>query len=80
MTTTETRPHERYGFAYYLCYALSVAKEIDDVELVTYKDVSSYKDSSKWIKAMKKERRSVDKNKTCVLVDKLKHQKLVGYK
>ena len=75
-----TRPPERYGFADIMSYALTVAKELNEMEPINYKEAMTDKNSSKWIEAMQEEMESLLKNQTWILIDKPSNQKLVGCK
>nr|GEY42159.1 retrotransposon protein, putative, Ty1-copia subclass [Tanacetum cinerariifolium] len=61
-------------------YAFTAAEEEDTHEPLTYQEVISYEDSSKWKATMKEEMDSFRKNKTWELVDHQARQKLVTCK
>ena len=60
----ETKPPLRFGFSYFVSYALYLAQEIENKEPQTYKEAISCKDSLDWIKAKKTEMNSLLKNQT----------------
>lgn len=64
----------RFGYAELITYALSVTSEKDLSEPDNYKETISCEQSKQWIKEIK----YLGKNKTWILMDKPKNQKLVG--
>lgn len=65
----------RFGYAELIAYAQSVTSEKDLSEPDNYKETISCEQSKQWIKEIK----YLGKNKTWILVDKPKNQKLVEY-
>jgi len=63
------KPPKRYGHADIICYALSVAEEIQNSEPKTWREAIESKDSQLWLQAMSEEMESLRKNKTWILVD-----------
>ena len=74
------KPPKRYGRADIICYALSVAEEIQNSEPKTWREAIESEDSQLWLQAMSEEMESLRKNKTWILVDQPKKQKVVGCK
>ena len=74
------KPPKRYGHADIICYALSVAEEIQNSEPKTWREAIESEDSQLWLQAMSEEMESLRKNKTWILVDQPKKQKVVGCK
>ncbi|PON85525.1 hypothetical protein TorRG33x02_186740 [Trema orientale] len=69
-TRRQIRAPDRYGFAEYISFALTVARDIEGVEPMSYKETLSDKNSFKWVEAMNDEMESLKKNQTWVLVEK----------
>lgn len=61
-------------------FALSVAKDIEAQDPITYNEAISSNESAEWIAAMSEEIESLHKNQTWELVKRPKRQKLVGCK
>lgn len=68
----------RFGYADITAYALFVTSEKDQIEPENYKEAISCKHRKQWVEATEKEIKSLDKNKTWIMVGKHKNQKLVG--
>lgn len=68
----------RYGYADMVAWALICAEEIEFDEPRTYNEALKSKESKKWIKVMEEEFDSLVKNKTWILVDKVKNQRVVS--
>ena len=71
------KPPKRYGHADIICYALSVAEEIQNSEPKTWREAIESEDSQLWLQAMSEEMESLRKNKTWILVDQPKKQRAV---
>ena len=63
------KPPKRYGHADIICYALSVAEEIQNSKPKTWREAIESEDSRLWLQAMSEEMKSLRKNKTWILVD-----------
>nr|GEY15810.1 copia LTR rider [Tanacetum cinerariifolium] len=72
------RAPSRFGFEDYVVYALQVVEDVESLELDTYREAITSKDSDMWIMAMGEEIESLHKNKTWELVQLLERRK-VGY-
>ena len=68
---------ERYGYADLVSYALLTSEDLDDSKPKSYKEAMGSKDKKQWAQAMKEEMESLDKNNTCVLVDKTKVDNII---
>ncbi|GJW21741.1 retrovirus-related pol polyprotein from transposon TNT 1-94 [Tanacetum coccineum] len=85
-TIVHDRPHRnekcpsRFGFEDYVAYALQVVKEVKSIELTTYREAITSKDSDMWITATGEEIESLHKNKTWELVQLPERRKVVGCK
>nr|GEW94271.1 retrotransposon protein, putative, Ty1-copia subclass [Tanacetum cinerariifolium] len=77
---TRTKPLRFRDESNMAAYTFVAAKEEDTHKPLTYQEVVSYKDSSKWKAAMKEEMDSLRKNKTWELVDHPVGQKLMSCK
>nr|KYP63308.1 Retrovirus-related Pol polyprotein from transposon TNT 1-94 [Cajanus cajan] len=80
----ERRAHkapQRYGHADLVSFAFTVGLDLEDHdEPKSYSEAMRSKDKNSWLKAMKEEMGSLEKNQTWILVDKPKEQKIVGSK
>ena len=74
------KPPKRYGHADIICYVLSVAEEIQISKPKTWREAIESEDSQLWLQAMNEEMKSLRKNKTWILMDQPKKQKVVGCK
>nr|GEV17025.1 hypothetical protein [Tanacetum cinerariifolium] len=63
-----TKAPSRYGFKDYVAYALQVAEEVESLELVTYREAITSKESDMLSRAMCEKIESVHKNNTWELV------------
>lgn len=73
-------PRSRFGNTDMIYYALSVAEIVEYQEPSSYREAVTCDDSEQWIIAMREELEYLEKNKTWVLVDRPKTQKLIGCK
>lgn len=73
-------PPERFGYAELIHYALTVADELQESEPSNYKEAMSSTRNKEWLEAMTEELRSLEKNRTWILVDPPKNQKIIGCK
>jgi len=71
------KPPKRYGHADIICYALSVAEEIQNTKPKTWREAIKSEDNQLWLQAMSEEMESLRKNKTWILVDQPKKQRAV---
>lgn len=69
----------RFGYADVIVFALTMAEEIGE-EPRSYHEVVSSAESRFWQLAMAEEMESLIKNKTWILVDRPKNQKVVSCK
>ena len=76
----QIRAPTRYSHAEIVSFALSVAEETKNEEPQSYREAVSRSDKNKWLKALKEEMDSLEKNETWQLVERPKQQKLVGCK
>lgn len=60
----------RYSHVEIASFALNIAEETENTEPQSYKEAAVRVNRSKWLKAMKEEMDSLEKNKTWELVDK----------
>ena len=60
----------RYSHVEIASFALNIAEETENTEPQSYKEAVVRVNRSKWLKAMKEEMDSLEKNKTWELVDK----------
>ena len=79
-TRREIRAPQRHCYADLIAYAFLVVKDLRFDEPSSYKEEISCKDANLWKVAMQKEMKSLNKNKTWILVDKPKDGKMVGCK
>ena len=70
----------RYAQADLITYALNIGEEIEHEEPATFQEACNSNESSYWLKAMKEEMISLEKNKTWKLVNKSPGQKIIGCK
>ncbi|KAH9717205.1 hypothetical protein KPL71_021739 [Citrus sinensis] len=74
------RPPKRYAVADLIAYALTTAKEVNEEEPRTYKEVMNSRDKLKWKKAMDEEIESLMKNETWKLIVRPEKMKTVSCK
>src|SRR4030065_1271202 len=70
----------RYGYVDLVSYALNAAEELQDSDPRTFKDALESKDGKFWLKAVKEEISSLEKNHTWELVKLPKTHRVVGCK
>ena len=76
----QIRAPSRYAQAEVVSFTLNVDEEIGVLEPQSYKEAMTRSDKENWLRAMDEEMRSLEKNKTWILVEKPRQQKLVGSK
>lgn len=74
------RPLQKYAQANLIAFALTVAKELDEVELATYQEVLKGNERQLWHHAMVEKMKLLIKNKTWTLVDRPRNKKIVSCK
>ena len=76
----QTRPLSRYAHAEVIAFALNIGDSLELEEPLTYKEACSSKNRSSWMKAMREEMNSLQKNDTWTLVKRPTDQKVIGCK
>ncbi|XP_052185243.1 uncharacterized protein LOC127796879 [Diospyros lotus] len=76
----EIKPPTRYAHADIIAYALNIGDSIEHEEPVSYQEACSSNYKTNWLKAIKEEMESLQKNKTWIVVNKPKDQKVIGCK
>ena len=71
-------PPRRYGQVDLIYFALTVAEEIQAIEPINFREALNHKKSEEWITTMEEEMLSLEKNKTWILVDLPRNQRVVG--
>lgn len=74
------KPTQKFEYAYIIAYALAITKELNELDLSSYKEAISRPDKKLRIQAMKNEMSSLLKNNTWDVVDRPLNQKLIGFK
>ena len=64
MIRSEIKPPTRYTHIDVIAYTLNIGDSIEHDEPVSYQDAYSSKDKANWLKAMKEEMESLEKNNT----------------
>lgn len=64
----ESRPPRRFGYAYFIAYALTAAEEVDCSEPTSYQEAMNCKDVVMWMQAIEEEKLSLMKYNTWTIV------------
>ena len=70
----------RFAQADLTAYAFSIAESIDKEEPRTFQEACASKDKAHWLKAMKEEMSSLQRNNTWKVVDMTPGKKIIGCK
>src|ERR1044072_9168661 len=76
----QIKPPQKYGYADLVAYALNIADDISNSEPQSYGEAVNNSEAPQWTAAMTEEIESLHKNRTWVLVERPKAQKIVGCK
>lgn len=68
------RAPQKLGYADLTAYAFTAATDLDEVEPLDYDQAVTCKEISEWLKAMREEMLSLEKNHTWTVVDKPENQ------